>query len=224
MSRVKQVRQLILRKCRPGEFVSENSLAAALRSSRTPVREALAQLGWEGIVEVLPKRGTQVRKLSQEEVHEIVVVRLALESTVIRELIRLQAAGELDIGAVWETHRKMEIFGGKPRLSKADRERFTDADLDFHCRLSRAAEFHQVAAWLANLRNRFRLVAQPKGTLSVEITAGEHERILNAIEGADLKSALTALEDHFRNALYRWDIKPSLRAYLAREAFGRLDH
>lgn len=70
----------------PGEFLSENSLAAMLGVSRTPVREALSQLAKEGCVEVFPQRGTQVSKISKERIRQAVFLRGVLEQSVLRQL------------------------------------------------------------------------------------------------------------------------------------------
>ena len=48
---------------RLGEALSENTLAAELGISKTPVREALLQLKLERLVDVLPQRGTYVFRL-----------------------------------------------------------------------------------------------------------------------------------------------------------------
>jgi len=64
----------------PGTMLSENSLAAALSMSRTPIRAALARLQDEGWVTIYPQRGALVRELTEREVRESADVRHALES------------------------------------------------------------------------------------------------------------------------------------------------
>jgi DNA-binding GntR family transcriptional regulator len=52
----------------PGEKVNDKELAAALGISRTPVREALQRLTWDGHVEVAPSRYTRVTEITDEMV------------------------------------------------------------------------------------------------------------------------------------------------------------
>jgi DNA-binding GntR family transcriptional regulator len=64
---------------RLGEGLSENALAADLGISKTPVREALLQLKLEGLVDVLPQRGTYVFRLAGDQVGKIGELREILE-------------------------------------------------------------------------------------------------------------------------------------------------
>jgi DNA-binding GntR family transcriptional regulator len=58
----------------PGQRLIESDLTADYRTSRGPVREALNWLSAHGIVSLIPQRGAQVRRLSQEEAQDILVV------------------------------------------------------------------------------------------------------------------------------------------------------
>ena len=69
----------------PGELLSENEIAKRFSISRTPVREALNKLACEGLTEVLPQRGHQVRTISFSEV---------MEAFRLRELLEVEAIGE----------------------------------------------------------------------------------------------------------------------------------
>jgi DNA-binding GntR family transcriptional regulator len=62
-----------------GAALSENTLAADLGLSKTPVREALQQLRLEGLVEVLPQRGSFVFRIGAEQVEQISELRAVLE-------------------------------------------------------------------------------------------------------------------------------------------------
>jgi DNA-binding GntR family transcriptional regulator len=64
---------------RLGEALSENTLAAELGISKTPVREALLQLKLERLVEVLPQRGTYVFRVAADQVVMISELREILE-------------------------------------------------------------------------------------------------------------------------------------------------
>ena len=72
----------------PGEFLSENTLATQMQTSRTPVREAIARLACEHCVEVFPQRGTQVSRISMELVRQAVFFRMVLERDVLEQLCK----------------------------------------------------------------------------------------------------------------------------------------
>src|ERR1700758_82077 len=81
---------------RPGEIrLDERRLASDLGISRTPVREAMAQLEREGFVRSVPRRGIYVVRKTKREVIEMITAWAALESMAAR-LITLNAAdGEI---------------------------------------------------------------------------------------------------------------------------------
>lgn len=63
----------------PGYVLRQEHLSEQFGVSRTPIREALQQLGALGLVSFKGKRGVQVRALRREELSETFVVRAALE-------------------------------------------------------------------------------------------------------------------------------------------------
>lgn len=69
---------------RPGDRVVENRLTEQLGVSRPPLREALKQLGHEGLIVQHPRRGAVVTPLTQHDVYEIVTMREDLETMSVR--------------------------------------------------------------------------------------------------------------------------------------------
>src|SRR6476469_2134187 len=65
----------------PGSRIPERELCASLGISRTPLREALKVLAAEGLVVLLPNRGSRAAKLTQRDVKELFEVCEALEAT-----------------------------------------------------------------------------------------------------------------------------------------------
>jgi len=77
---VEELRTRILDgRLRLGENLSENTLAADLGISKTPVREALLRLKMDRLVDVLPQRGSYVFQLSLEEIGMVSELREVLE-------------------------------------------------------------------------------------------------------------------------------------------------
>ena len=63
----------------PGAFVDEKALAAAWQISRTPLREALKVLAAEGLVELVPQRGSRVVALTEADADALFPVMALLE-------------------------------------------------------------------------------------------------------------------------------------------------
>ncbi|MBM4764702.1 GntR family transcriptional regulator [Bacillus sp. B15-48] len=70
---------IITGKYEPGERLTEEFLAKESNVSRTPIREAIKQLEYEGLITPL-KRGITVRSFSKEDIHQIYGLRALLES------------------------------------------------------------------------------------------------------------------------------------------------
>jgi len=60
-------------------FIDEPSLALELAVSRTPVREALKVLAFEGLVDIFPNQGSYVAKLTAEDARELIELLAQLE-------------------------------------------------------------------------------------------------------------------------------------------------
>lgn len=68
----------------PGTALSEKEASLELGVSRTPVRESFVRLSQEGLVQVLPQRGTFVSLIDPALVEEARFMREQLEAAVIR--------------------------------------------------------------------------------------------------------------------------------------------
>lgn len=68
----------------PGERLTEAKLTEQFSVSRGPVREALNRLSANGVVELIPQRGAQIRVLSVEEAIDSLVVAQGLVGTAAR--------------------------------------------------------------------------------------------------------------------------------------------
>lgn len=80
--------QLFAGKMCPGEKIVVGQLADSFSISPTPVKEALNRLVAEGLMTTLPRRGFMVKKLSIEEVHDIMNCRIMMETFAAKLAVR----------------------------------------------------------------------------------------------------------------------------------------
>ena len=78
---------------RLGEALSETALAAELGISKTPVREAFLLLKTEGLVDILPQRGTFVFRIGAGEADKLSEFREVLEISALQLAMAKDAAG-----------------------------------------------------------------------------------------------------------------------------------
>ncbi len=101
----------------PGEPLTEFDLCRRFGTSRTPVREALAKLERDRLVQVIPKKGAFVRTVSLDEIRELYQVREVLEGLAVR-----LAAPRLepDVLAAFESRfRELSARGAKTTYTEA---------------------------------------------------------------------------------------------------------
>lgn len=113
-----QVAEAILREeYQPGESVTEQSLSEQFGVSRGPVRDALRILEKEGLVEIIPRRGAQVTRLTTREVHDIFDIRAVLMGHAARlaarrsdpECLRILKEGSGLLEQNVETDNELEV-------------------------------------------------------------------------------------------------------------------
>jgi DNA-binding GntR family transcriptional regulator len=191
-STVKRLREAIVSgSLELGQPLSERQLAELLEVSKTPVREALAQLRLEGLVRILPQRGAFVFTLSQQEVVEICELRQALESFALRAAIARNPQRFADaLGAVVDRMRKARARRDVQAYLSED-TRFHQCFFD-HCGNSLMAKnYGMFVGKIAALRTH--LAHKPQHT---ELSFREHEEMLGAVSRGDSAAALGVLDVH----------------------------
>ena len=107
----------------PGSALRQDSLAAEFGTSKIPVREALVQLQSEGLVDIFPNRGFQVRPLASAELDEVFRLRLQIEPIAVARGAKLAAATDHAAarGALEQLNDATAAgeFGSSGRLNRA---------------------------------------------------------------------------------------------------------
>jgi DNA-binding GntR family transcriptional regulator len=78
----------------PGSPLLQDVIAAEFGVSKIPVREALVQLQSEGLVDIFPNRGFQVRPLASAELDEVFRLRLQIEPSAVARGATLARAAD----------------------------------------------------------------------------------------------------------------------------------
>lgn len=174
-----------------GQQLSERNLAAAFRVSKTPVREALAQLKTEGLVRIAAQRGATVFTLSGKEVADICEWRQTLESTALRMAFeRAQDRLVSDLVTVVERMKKAR--------ARDDVKAYLADDTAFHSIIFQCCGnrlFHDtydlMQAKIAALRTH--LSVKPHHT---DRSFEEHIEIVEKLRAGELDAAIDCLTVH----------------------------
>jgi len=174
----------------PGEFIDKGAVCAALGVSRFPVSEALTRLAAEGLVEILPQRGSRAARIRLSEIRESMLIRRALEGMVAET-----AARDLPSDSVEALRGNLEAQ--QVAVSRGDRPGFYALDLEFHMILVDGLGMPRVAAVIdasrANIDRVRRLLSSPRRHA---VTLAEHRELFRALEARDASAARRAMEAH----------------------------
>ncbi|MCX8509268.1 MAG: GntR family transcriptional regulator [Rhodobacteraceae bacterium] len=134
-----QLRAAILRgDLAQGERLTELGLADHWQVSQGTIRAALKTLQYEGLVETLPRRGTFVAQITEEDVLEIYTLRDSLEALASRLAAeRRDAAGHKALTGILAQMRHAVAAGKRQQMLELDfRFHRTVVDMSGHKRLA----------------------------------------------------------------------------------------
>jgi DNA-binding GntR family transcriptional regulator len=177
----------------PGTALSEVRLAEHFDVSRTPVREALKQLQVEGLVEIRPKVGTFVRKMTRREIVEMFEVKEVLEGMAARLMARRGQVPELDM-------LRANLESSEIATQQGDSAAYAMLVHEFHQTIVQGSDNRKLAEHYTSLMNQLsyhRMVlrsVQHPGRL--DRSCAEHRRIVELITEKDGIGAELAMRDH----------------------------
>jgi DNA-binding GntR family transcriptional regulator len=177
----------------PGSKLSAGHLANQYRVSLSAIREALARLAAEGLLESEDHRGFRVARVSKEELLDLTQTRIDIECMALRRAIeRGDKAWEARITAAFKALQAAE---GKSR--PLDQRRY-ELHSDFHYALVEACG----SDWLLRLRStlferaeRYRLLSVAYAKVRQEVR-GEHKLLYDAVLKRDADKAAAVLSKH----------------------------
>lgn len=70
----------------PGSFINLKEISEHLGVSKTPLRDAIIQMECEGFVSILPRRGVLLKRLTLDEIRDVLEIVGALECAVLRSV------------------------------------------------------------------------------------------------------------------------------------------
>jgi len=186
----------------PGDKLDEISLAARFEVSRTPVREALRELGAMGLVDREPNRSAVVTNVTETYLHSMFEAMAELEGVCAR-----LAAERMTV----DERRMLEIeHRASARLvHQGAEEDYAVHNTEFHTRLYRGAHNEHIYELVTQSRARLApLVTQSRARLApfrraqfrlpgrLAKSYDEHDIIVTAIMRADGAAAAKAAYSH----------------------------
>ncbi|MBR0754147.1 GntR family transcriptional regulator [Bradyrhizobium jicamae] len=174
----------------PGTKLPEDELGLRFGMSRTLVREALAQLQSEGLVDAPPRRTATTAKPTLDQAREIFETRRMLEREVVRLVI---ARWRPQFGADLEGHVRAEETArqaGEARVS-------IRLAGEFHTRLGEMAGNSLLRRYLSEVVSRCSLILALYGRPhSADCAVNEHREIVAALRAGNAETAIRIMDHH----------------------------
>ena len=171
--------------------LDERQLAQDLGISRTPVREAMAQLEREGFVRSVPRRGVYVVRKTKQEVIELITAWAALESMAAR-LITQNATDD----EVARLRAMFAVFENGTLHAKLDE--YSEVNIEFHQTIIRMSHNRVLIDLAENLFTHMRMIRRK--TIGekdrVDRSIHDHMNIIEALEARDTERAEALVRDH----------------------------
>lgn len=182
---------IMTRQLMPGDRIPETRIAQEFNISRTPVRDAMRQLSNAGLIEIFPNRFAQVRVYSIEEVEDIGVLRVALDSLAIKLACHFGSRADfIELAKIAE-----DCSAAFARGDDAERRALDSA---FHMELARIAKNQLLIKYSKELylRVQFILLHHPNPVEDENNHLHQHIEIAEALMQHDEKTACRIITDH----------------------------
>src|SRR5471030_1764982 len=171
--------------------LDERQLAQDFGISRTPVREAMAQLEREGFVRSVPRRGIYVVRKTRRDVIEMITAWAALESMAARLIT--QTASDADIAGL---RRMFATFEDDKLHAKLDE--YSEVNIAFHQAIIELSGNRVLIQLAENLFTHMRMI---RGSTigeddRVERSIHDHMNIIQALEARDTERAEDLVRQH----------------------------
>jgi DNA-binding GntR family transcriptional regulator len=197
------LRKAILRGDLPGgSRLIQADLAAQLKVSTTPVREALRDLATEGMITLDRHRGGVVRELNWDDMQEIVAIRQALEPLIIR--LAMERITDEELRTAEALHQAMS--------KEPDVGTWAELNQKFHAVFHEAAGSRRLLAIAAGLQEAaatYVTRAQQERPQVRKRSNAEHRGLLKAMRDRDVDAAIAVQMHHIVAPLEENEIAPA---------------
>ena len=193
-------REIIDLTLRPGSSLSENPLCTRFGAPRSLIRVVLQKLQENGLVKIVPYKGTTVTRLNRRIVDELIYERTAVEGRILRDFTPRCTPEQRAL-----IRRRVDAYTALARVREPDFNRLYEADRILHETWFAAMDKMYLWRTLQNAHadySRFRML-DTMTTGGLDEVIADHQNLLNAIERCDLAAFEPLVERHLYGGIRR---------------------
>ncbi|MFI1568308.1 GntR family transcriptional regulator [Streptomyces sp. NPDC020490] len=177
----------------PGTTLAETEIATEYAVSRPTARSAVTALVHEGLLHREANKPAYVPQLTRADVDDLFLVRIPLETHVVRTLV---ARGAVPVTTAERAITDLDRLG-----PEAPHSTFVESDLRFHQSLVDAVGSPRLSRLYRDIKGEMHLcMVQTRHTLGRERIVAEHGAVLEALRAGDAEEAVRRMEAHLDGA------------------------
>lgn len=186
----------------PGTPLGELALVALTGASRTPVREALRRLAADGLVELTPRQGARVSRVSLRSVRDLYALRTLLEPEAMRQAAQASSADPALRTQLTRLRAEL-VRSRRRRPSPARSAAFYELADRFDWAVVEACGNEHLQRVLADLRPHTARLRNLSHTdpQRIEASVVEHLRMVDALLAGDGDEAAAACAEHLAQGM-----------------------
>lgn len=183
--------KIINNKILPNTYLDEKQICETIGVSRTPVREALGRLEWEGLVISMPQRGVMVSDLSLQTVIELIHIRKVIEPALLKPY--------------FQCYNKDVLIDFRQKIERAleikEIETLHALDYEFHKYLYEASRRPHVIKLMSYVCDQSQRIRTQEFYLRSRSFSGarDHIRIIDALLDEDYEQVPELLAKHIQS-------------------------
>lgn len=179
---------------RPGDYITDSQIAAELKTSRTPVREALQRLENEGLLISEARRGWRIYSLTIKDIESIFDLKCEIEGLIAKKAALNQNE---------EYHQTLRDYLSRMREASVNDDVVTWMEMDssLHHLLYTMAQNDRAEKIVKSLNDQWHRLRRGFINLRgrLDIATNEHEMIVNAVISGDQEAAELAMQTHLNS-------------------------
>ncbi len=184
----------------PGQEISEIELAQSLQISRTPIREVMAKLREENLVNVIPQVGTYVAKIKLKLIEEAAFMRFTLEKELLK--VSCNSFPQEKLLELKKNIAFQELLLEQEGMEMA----FHQLDTEFHYIIFEGNRKENVFAAVRRLGthyNRIRILSEMENRFDDAVE--QHKEIIAMIENKQVDQVENILREHIMEPIKNWE-------------------
>lgn len=193
-------REIIDLTIRPGSALSENPLCTRFGAPRSMIRVVLQKLQENGLVRIVPYKGTTVTRLNRRIVDELIYERTAVEGRILRNFAPIATPAQRA-----QIRARVDAYEALAHVESPDFNKLYEADCRLHETWFSAMDKMYLWSTLQNAHadySRFRML-DTMTTGGLDEVIADHRNLLNAIERCDLAAFEPLVERHLYGGIRR---------------------